>query len=102
MLVLALSCAEETNCRKLHKVGHRGLIVQKDSFILALFPISIRLTNIGEPWLLGGTFSAPIGGSWLGRTRADGASPVPTTASHTGFFHCCGSGITISKQVKFG
>jgi len=78
MLILALSCAEETNCRKPHKVGYRSLIVRKDSFILALIPISIRLTHSGEPWLQYGTFTAPVGDRQLGRARAHGVSPVPT------------------------
>lgn len=80
IFILALSYAEETNCRELHKVGYRGLIVRKDGFILALIPISIRLTQIGELWLLDGTFSAPMGDSRLGSAGAHGASPVPTAA----------------------
>lgn len=70
MLIIALSCVEETNCRKLHKVGYKGLIIRKDSFILALILISIRLTCTNELWLLDGTFSALTGSSQLGRAKA--------------------------------
>lgn len=98
MLIIALSCAEETNCRKLHKVGYKGLIIRKDSFILALICISITLTCISELWLLDGTFSALTGGSQLGRAKAQ----YPLHLSARFSFTAGGAGLPFLNSSNLG
>lgn len=70
MLILALPYAEETNCKKLHKIDYRGLMLRKDSSVVALITISIRLTTASDIWLLDGTLSASKGDSQLGKSSS--------------------------------
>lgn len=70
MLILALPYGGETKCRKLHKIDYGGLMVRKDSSMVALITISIRLTTTSDPWLLEGTLSASKGDSQLGKSSS--------------------------------